>query len=122
MSVGTDTQTTKAFEWMVEKLSVAKANGYWLDRIASMPVLGSVPATARTSVQARSPAPGGGVSRADLDRAIDRAARAEAEVVALSGRVDRLERELEALSVHLEEAVGSYEEGEHKAHWWSRRG
>ncbi len=119
MSVGTDNQTTKALGWMVEKLSEAKANGYWLDKIASMPVLGSAPATA---VQARSPATAGGVSQADLDRAIDRAARAEAQVVALTDRVEKLEQDLQSIATHLEEAVGSYEEGEHKSHWWSRRG
>lgn len=120
MSVGTDNQTTKALEWMVGKLSEAKANGYWLDKIAAMPVLGSAPVTSRASLSSSVSA--GGVSRADLDRAVDRAARAEAQVVALTNRVEKLERDLAALATHLEEAVGSYEEGEHKSHWWSRRG
>ncbi|MGH8991232.1 MAG: hypothetical protein ACRDZ7_06875 [Acidimicrobiia bacterium] len=81
---------------MVDKLSEAKANGYWLDKIASMSVLGSSPAT---SVAPRSPtsAPAGGVSKADLDRAIDRASRAEAAVADLTKRVERLETELHAV-------------------------
>lgn len=122
MSVGIDNQTTKALEWMVEKLSEAKANGYWLDKISSISVLGSAPAMARAAAPAGSSAPAGGVTQADLDRAVDRAARAEAQVVALSNRVEKLEQELQSLATHLEEAVGSYEEGEHKSHWWSRRG
>ncbi len=122
MSVGTNDQATKAVEWMVKKLAEAKANGYWLDKVSSFSAFGSGPAAARTIVQTRSPGPPGSVGQGDLDRAIDRAARAEAQVVALTERVDRLERELEGLAIHLEEAVGSYEEGEHKSHWWSRRG
>lgn len=121
MPVAADNQmTTKALEWMVEKLSEAKANGYYLDKIAAMPMIGSAPTIAGFT-SAQPSAPGGGASRADLDRAVDRAARAEAQVVALTSRVDKLEQDLLALGNHLEEAVGSYEEGDHKSHWWSRR-
>ena len=119
MSVGTDNQTTKALEWMVERLAEAKANGYWLDKIASFSAFGSGPGATRTVMQ--TPAPARGASQADVDHAVDRAARAEAQVVALGTRVEKLEKDLQALATHLEEAVGSYEEGEHKSHWWSRR-
>ncbi|MGH9035666.1 MAG: hypothetical protein ACRD0O_07860 [Acidimicrobiia bacterium] len=119
MSTGIDNQTTKALEWMVEKVAEAKANGYWLDKIASFSAFGSGPGAARTVMQTS--APSGGASQADVDRAVDRAARAEAQVVALGNRVEKLEKELQALATHLEEAVGSYEEGEHKSHWWSRK-
>jgi hypothetical protein len=121
MSVGTNDQATKAVEWMVEKLAEAKANGYWLDKVSSLSAFGSAPAAARTMVETRPSGPPGGVSRADVDRAVDRAARAETQVVALTNRVEKLEQELQTLATHLEEAVGSYEEGEHKSHWWSRR-
>ncbi|MGH9040891.1 MAG: hypothetical protein ACRDZ3_11735 [Acidimicrobiia bacterium] len=78
---------------MVDKLSEAKANGYWLDKIASMSVLGS-PAT---SVASRSPTSAGGVSKADLDQAMGRADRAEAAVAELAKRVEKLENELHAV-------------------------
>ncbi len=119
LSTTTDNQTTKALEWMVEKVAEAKANGYWLDKIASFSAFGSAPGAVRTAGPA--PAAGQGASQADVDRAVDRAARAEAQVVALANRVEKLEGELQALSTHLNEAVGSYEEGEHKSHWWSRK-
>jgi hypothetical protein len=121
LSVGTDNQTTKALEWMVDKLAEAKANGYWLDKIASFSALASGPGAARTVMQTPAPAPARGVSQADVDHAVDRAARAEAQVAALGARVEKLEKDLQGLATHLEEAVGSYEEGEHKSHWWSRR-
>jgi flagellin-like hook-associated protein FlgL len=121
LSTGTDNQTTKALEWMVEKVAEAKANGYWLDKIASFSAFDSAPGAARTFVSAPAATAGQGASQADVDRAVDRAARAEAQVVALGNRVEKLEKDVQALATHLEEAVGSYEEGEHKSHWWSRK-
>jgi hypothetical protein len=107
---------------MVDKIAEAKANGHWLDKIASFSAFGSGPGAARTVMQTPAPAPARGVSQADVDHAVDRAARAEAQVVALGKRVEKLEKDIQALATHLEEAVGSYEEGEHKSHWWSRKG
>ncbi len=94
---GSNDQATKALEWMVEKLADAKANGYWLDKVSSLSTFGSAPAAARTMVDTRSAAPPGGVTKADLERAIDRAARAEAQVAALTARVEKLEAELHAV-------------------------
>jgi flagellin-like hook-associated protein FlgL len=121
LSTATDNQTTKALEWMVEKVAEAKANGYWLDKIASFSAFGSAPAAVSSMVHTAAPAPARGASQADVDHAVDRAARAEAQVVALGNRVEKLEKDVQALATHLEEAVGSYEEGEHKSHWWSRK-
>jgi hypothetical protein len=97
MSVDTNDQATKALEWMVEKLAEAKANGYWLDKVSSLSVLGSGPSAARTIIDTRPTGPPGGASRADVDRAVDSAARAEAQVVALTARVEKLEAELHAV-------------------------
>jgi hypothetical protein len=74
--------------------------------------------------------PGSGVSQADLDVALSRAARAEAKAESLAGRVAQLERQLAALNSHEEgglppEEAGAEEAGaegdeDHKSHWWSR--
>lgn len=97
MGSSANDQTTKALEWMVEKLAEAKANGYWLDKVGSFSAFGSAPAVARTMVETRPPGPPGGISPGDLNRAVERAARAEAEVAALTKRVERLEASLEAV-------------------------
>lgn len=114
MATSTETQTTKALEWVVERITAAQQNGFWMDRLAQ--VTASKPAylTALT----------GGSSGDDGGRA----ARAEAAVQKLSAKVSDLEAQIaslnqrhDALAQHLEEAVGPHTEGEHKSHWWSRK-
>ena len=112
MGIAPDSQTTRAVEWMVERLTAASQSGYWSEKIASL--TSSSPAYLTPSSRATLPASGGGVDRAAVD--------------ALSARVAKLEKELadlrasqEQLAVHVEEAVGPQAEGEHKIHWWSRR-
>ncbi len=115
MTTSTETQATKALEWVVERINAAQQNGYWMDRLAQ--VTSSKPAylTALT---------GGSSSGADDARA----ARAEAAVQKLSAKVADLEAQIislnqrhEELAQHLEDAVGPQTEGDHKTHWWSRK-
>lgn len=71
-----------------------------------------------------SAAHGSGVSQADLDAAMARAARAEAKAESLAGRVAQLERQLAALDFHDEAGLPAEDaEGveDHKSHWWSRQ-
>lgn len=114
MATSTETQATKALEWVVERITAAQQNGFWMDRLAQ--VTASKPAYL-TSLT------GGSSSAGD-----SRAARAEAEVQKLSAKVADLEAQItslnqrhEALAQHLEEAVGPQSEGDHKSHWWSRK-
>ena len=114
MATSTEAQATKALEWVVERITTAQQNGFWLDRIAEM--TSSKPAYLAGLT--------GGSSSGDDGRA----ARAEAAVQKLSAKVADLEAQIdslnqrhEALAQHLEEAVGPQTEGEHKSHWWSRK-
>ena len=115
MATSTETQATKALEWVVEKITVAQQNGFWMDRLAQVTTSKPAYLTALT----------GGSSGADDS---GRAARAEAAVQKLAAKVTDLEAQIvslnqrhDALAQHLEEAVGPHTEGEHKSHWWSRK-
>ena len=114
MATSTETQATKALEWVVERISVAQQNGFWMDRLAQ--------------VTSSKPAYLSGLTGSSSGGDDGRAARAEAAVQKLSAKVADLEAQItslnqrhEALAQHLEEAVGPHTEGEHKSHWWSRK-
>ncbi len=92
MGIAADSQTTKALEWMVERLSAASQSGFWSEKIASL--TSSSPAYLTATYRPTLPAPGGGADRAAID--------------ALSARVARLEKELEALRASHEHLVSAW--------------
>ena len=125
MAARTDTPATKAIEWLVEQLSAASTTGWWADKLGALGT--SKPAYTFTAASTPSTPTPAAADNGALDRALERAARAESAANALTDRVTHLESELqmlkrshERLAAHLEEAVGPHEEGAHKQHWWSR--
>jgi hypothetical protein len=130
VSTTTDTQTSKALEWAVEKISVASQNGWYLDKImqlsTSAPKYLMPGASAPAPVRAPAPpASNGSAATDDTRRQLAEATAAitslEARVASLEADVSMLKKAQKSLSAHLEEAVGPHSEGEHKQHWWSRR-
>lgn len=123
----TESQTTKALEWAVERISAASQSGWWIDRLTALS--SSVPAYKSPAYKSTATATVGGNHTAAAEEARRQAARAEAAADGLRARVTALESELadlrqrhDELAAHLEAAVGPSSEGAHKQHWWSRRG
>ena len=132
MSTTTDTQTSKALEWAVEKLSVASQNGWYLDKIvqlsSSAPKYLMPGASTPTPVRAPAAPPASNNGGAVTDDARRQLAEATVVITSLKTRVTALEADVamlkraqKSLSTHIEEAVGPHSDGEHKQHWWSRR-
>src|SRR5581483_4038589 len=98
----------------------------WVDKLSSLAA--SRPAYLRDGRLVPRAAPSGsGAGRGELDAALDRAARAEAQNRDLARRVTELEAELAALrpGSGAGPAAGSGDaaadgEDHHRSHWWSR--
>jgi hypothetical protein len=116
MGATKESPATQVLEWAVGKLSEASKTD-WVDKLSTLAA--SRPAYLRDGRLMPRPAPGAsaGASRGELDAALDRAARAEAENRDLARRVTDLEAELNALR---SAPAGGDNGEEHKAHWWSR--
>ncbi len=133
MSLNSNSQATKAVEWVVEKLSVASTSGWFTEKLNALATsapayLTGAVAQSQSQAPSYSPPPASGVSSGELNAVRDAADRAESTAQALAGRVAKLEdqmrglhKSMEQLAAHVEEAVGPHEEGAHKQHWWSRR-
>ncbi len=123
MGATKDSPATQVLEWAVGKLSeVSKTD--WVEKLSSRG--SSRPAYLRDGVlTARSaPAAVGSVGREELDRALDRADRAEARADGLAQRVAELEQELTGLRPGPAGDAGDPGdpgEDHHKSHWWSRQ-
>jgi hypothetical protein len=109
MGATRESTTTQVLEWAVGKLSEASKTD-WMEKLSALST--SRPAYLR-GVTVTPPAGGG--SRAELDQALDRAARAEARAAQLEKRVAELEQQLAQRPA----ADGQGEE-HHKTHWWTR--
>jgi hypothetical protein len=126
MGATTATPGSQALEWVLQKVSDASKNGWYLDKVSSLAsskpaYLNGFTAQPPAPMPAAAPSASGGVSQAELDRVADRAAKAEGIANGLGARVASLEKELALLRSHVEEAVGPDQEGEHKSHWWGRK-
>jgi hypothetical protein len=129
MGAAKESPATQVLEWAVGKLDEASKTD-WMEKLSSLAA--SKPAYLRNAVIAPpapsmpAPAPGpsgGGVSQAELDGALARAAQAEAKADSLAKRVAQLEQKLAGLNSHDEvrlPAEGQEDDDEHKSHWWSR--
>jgi hypothetical protein len=131
MGAAKESPATQVLEWAVGKLDEASKID-WVEKLSSLTAskpaylrsgLLGAPAPSMTAL-ASAPAPsGGGVSQAELDEALTRAAQAEVKADSLATRVAQLEQKLAGLNSHDQE-VHLPEEGhddeEHKSHWWSR--
>lgn len=128
MGAAKESPATQVLEWAVGKLDEASKID-WVEKFNTLTA--SKPAYLRNGLLSaaapslRAPAPhSSGVSQADLDAAMARAARAEAKAESLAGRVAQLERQLAALDSHDEAGLPAEEAGgeeDHKSHWWSRQ-
>ena len=92
MGIAAESQPTRAVEWMVERLTAASQSGFWAEKIAGL--TSSSPAYLTTASRPTLPASGTGVDRAAVD--------------ALSARVAKLEKELEALRASHEHLVSTW--------------
>lgn len=110
MGAAKESPTTQVLEWAVGKLSEASKTD-WMEKLSSLSA--SRPAYLRSTVLTP---PGGVASRAELDEALARAARAEARADSLEQRVADLEQQLAQRLT----ADGHGEEEHQKSHWWSR--
>jgi hypothetical protein len=128
MGATKESPATQVLEWAVGKLSEASKTD-WVDKLSTLAA--SRPAYLRDGLLAPRPGPAGaGVGRAELDAALDRAARAEAHNRDLAQRVAALEQELTGLrsgsgagpAGEPGDAGASGEAGDddHRSHWWSR--
>jgi hypothetical protein len=133
MGATKESPATQVLEWAVGKLDEASKID-WVEKFNTLTA--SKPAYLRNGLLSAavpsspaSAARGTGVSQADLDAAMVRAARAEAKAESLAGRVAQLERQLAALDSHDEAGLPPEEsgagdaegDGDHKSHWWSRQ-
>ncbi len=134
MSLNSNSQATKAVEWVVEKLSDASTSGWFTEKLNALAnsspayLTGAVVSSQAQAPSYAAPPAASGVSSGELNAVRDAADRAESTAQALAGRVAKLEdqmrglrKSMEQLAAHVEEAVGPHEEGAHKQHWWSRR-
>jgi len=125
MGATKESPATQVLEWAVGKLSEASKTD-WVDKLSSLAA--SRPAYLRDGRLVPNTGPAGsGTARGELDAALDRAARAEAQNRDLARRVTELEAELAALrpGSGAGAAAGAGDpaadgEDQHKAHWWSR--
>jgi len=123
MGATKESPATQVLEWAVGKLSEASKTD-WVDKLSALAA--SSPAYLRDGRLVPRSAPaaaGNGVSRGELDAALDRASRAEAQNRDLARRVADLEAELAGLrpaspAGAASEAVDG--DDNHKSHWWSR--
>jgi hypothetical protein len=92
MGIAADSQTTKAVEWVLERLTTASQSGFIAEKISSL--TSSSPAYLTTASRPTLPASDGGVSTAAVD--------------ALFARVAKLEKELEALRASHEHLVSAW--------------
>jgi len=96
MGIGAETQTTKAAEWVVGKLTAASTKEWVTDKLQNL--TSSTPAfLSRSGNIKEDSAAGSGGSSADVDAARADAAKARAVAEALEARLVKLEEDMAKL-------------------------